>query len=145
MAKRRRKVALLNVRGEFLSIAAAHCADEIPKVVSRFWSGKIDFYQRLALVFSFGKKLPMFNDSFFKIQFVCNFPGILLRDSGNGFVFDQAARFKEQEGATEIEHGHELVWRLALVFEVRLINITSAEAHHTCRERAANSPAGDIQ
>src|SRR5207244_2465431 len=58
MAKRCRKMALLNFGSELLFFAAAHRTDEIRKVVAGFWPVEINFYQLLALAFAFREKLP---------------------------------------------------------------------------------------
>ncbi|PYI88608.1 MAG: hypothetical protein DME26_03270 [Verrucomicrobia bacterium] len=53
MAKRCRKMALLNLGSELLSFAAAHGTDEIRKVIAGFWPVEINLYQFLALAFAF--------------------------------------------------------------------------------------------
>src|SRR5436190_19052322 len=107
-------MTLLNVSGQLLSFAAAHGADEICKMIPGFWFVVIDFYQGLPIPFALGEKLPVLDHSLFKIKFIRDLPWVFLRKTWNGFVIDQAPRLEQQKSAAEIEHGHQLIWRLAL-------------------------------
>jgi len=134
VTERAGKMAFEDVRVELVGFAAAHAVDEIPKHTT-WLHFRVHLHQRFTFALSFAIETSAPHDAFFEIEFIATFIGVFLEFA------DEAARFKHDQGAAEVEHGDELVGRLALVLEVRAVHVAAPQAEARSWGASAKHPS----